>query len=390
MLNQQDEIMLFNTDKLNVHKLERSTDPLGIENIVDIVIPQYYNLKIIHSKKMVEHYSEKQVNKYHFHHNQKKHHHNVKTVDDIIKTANSAVNKSAPNQKSKEKVKTINDSNSDDESHLVVATDLVLPPVIETKELELTEIVTIETKNDLSPSEIQEVQDKSFVELNIHEPIQNQNISSQKPTKKKPKIKKAKKESFESVKQTEPNLVEEQSLVFLLKTFGKIKTTVDILLEKKELAKAQTVLNNQQEDIQSEQLLKESKSIEKETEKVKPNLGKVFTTVENLIKDKKNKTFENKNLDKLAVLNPIVQESPKKENSRLARLKAIEKAPPGTIIVGLKDVKTNNQEQKIKKVDFTKPKKKQIDKSKFKKDLEIEETKELKITMYDILDKDKK
>lgn len=71
------------------------------------------------------------------------------------------------------------------------------------------------------------------------------------------------------------------------------------------------------------------------------------------------------------------------------RLKAIEKAPPGTIIVGLKNVKTNNQQQTMQKVDFTKPKK-QIDKNKFKKYLEIEETKELELIMHDFLDKDKK
>lgn len=43
----------------------------------------------------------------------------------------------------------------------------------------------------------------------------------------------------------------------------------------------------------------------------------------------------------------------------------------------------------MQKVDFTKPKK-QIDKNKFKKDLEIEETKELELIMHDFLDKDKK
>ncbi|WP_419335268.1 DNA topoisomerase IV subunit A [Spiroplasma endosymbiont of Sarcophaga variegata] len=189
MLNQQDEIMLFNTDKLNVHKLERSTDPLGVENIVDILIPQYYNLKIIHSRKMVEHHSEKPAKSHLFHHDQKKQHHNVKPVDDITKTVNSTVNKSAPDQKSKEKTNSLNDSNNDDETDPVVKANLVLEPIepiIEPKEVGSAPIELVETKVDLITNEIQKQQEKPSAELKITEPIQK-HITTQKAKKKKRK-----------------------------------------------------------------------------------------------------------------------------------------------------------------------------------------------------------
>lgn len=54
MLNQNDEIEVFSTDKMPVHKLVTANHTLGFENIVDIVIPHYYNLKLIPSKKGLE------------------------------------------------------------------------------------------------------------------------------------------------------------------------------------------------------------------------------------------------------------------------------------------------------------------------------------------------
>ncbi|WHQ36520.1 DNA topoisomerase IV subunit A [Spiroplasma sp. SV19] len=289
MLNQQDEIILFNTDKLMVHKLERTTDPLGFENIVDIVIPQYYNLKIIHSKKMGDHHSEKPTKSHHFHHEHKKQQHNVKTVDNIgNKAVNSAVNKSAPAQKSKEKSKTLNDSNSDDESHLVVETNLVLAPVTVAKELVLEEIGSSEAKNDSIINDIQEKQTDPVSKLENNKPMQKKKATKQNPTKKKPmqkkpEVKQTAKEPSKVINQIEPILAEEQSSSFLLKTFGKVKTTVDILLEKKELAKAQMTLQKQQKEEQNSQA-KEDKLVQNETQQIKPNLGKVITTVETLIK----------------------------------------------------------------------------------------------------------
>ncbi|PWF96679.1 DNA topoisomerase IV subunit A [Spiroplasma poulsonii] len=302
MLNQQDEIMLFNTDKLNVHKLERSTDPLGVENIVDIVIPQYYNLKIIHSRKMVEHHSEKPAKSHLFHYDQKKQHHNVKPVDDITKTVNSTVNKSAPDQKSKEKTNSLNDSNNDDETDLVVKANLVLEPIesiIEPKEVGSAPIELVEIKVDLITNEIQKQQEKPSAELKITEPIQK-HITTQKAKKKKRKVKQMPEAPLESVKKTTPIIVEEPLSSFSLKTFGKVKTTVDILLEKKELAKVQRALKEQAENNHPV----ENKPVQNVTQKAKPNLGKVVTTVETLIKDKKIKTSENKNFNKLSPTPP--------------------------------------------------------------------------------------
>ncbi|WP_374696212.1 DNA topoisomerase IV subunit A [Spiroplasma endosymbiont of Polydrusus formosus] len=54
MLNQSDKIELFNTDKIVVHRLIMANHVLGFENIVDIVIPRYYDLKVIPSKKSLE------------------------------------------------------------------------------------------------------------------------------------------------------------------------------------------------------------------------------------------------------------------------------------------------------------------------------------------------
>lgn len=184
MLNQNDEIVLFNTDKLNVHKLERSTDLLGFENIVDIVIPQYYNLKIIHSKKMVEHHSEKPAKNHLFHHDQKNQHYNVKTVDDITKTVNFAVNKSAPDQKSKEKTNSLNDSNNDDESDLIVKINPILPPLIEEKKEEPVQITPVETNLVLTTNDIQISQEEPVTELKPNELKQKKNITKQKPVQK--------------------------------------------------------------------------------------------------------------------------------------------------------------------------------------------------------------
>ncbi|WP_233485589.1 hypothetical protein [Spiroplasma sp. ChiS] len=79
-----------------------------------------------------------------------------------------------------------------------------------------------------------------------------------------------------------------------------------------------------------------------------------------------------------------------KVKSRTEWLKAIEQAPAGTIKVGLRNVTSNNHEQTMQRVDFKEIKNKSVTKAKFKKDLAIDETKELQLTIHDILDKSKK
>ncbi|WP_241568816.1 hypothetical protein [Spiroplasma endosymbiont of Megaselia nigra] len=174
---------------------------------------------------------------------------------------------------------------------------------------------------------------------------------------------------------------QEPSPLFVRKTFGKVKTTADMLIEKKQreqakvaLVKAQAQQNNQQKNI---------KPTVPSFDEEKPSFEKVVTTVETLLKNRQqqiNFEFNNSEKDK-----PII-----KAKSRTEWLKAIEQAPTGTIKVGLRNVSSNNHEQTMQKVDFKQIKNKRITKANFKKDLAIDETKELQLTIHDILDKSKK
>lgn len=47
LLNQNDEIELFNINKMDINKLVAANNVLSFKNIIDIVIPNYYDLKII-------------------------------------------------------------------------------------------------------------------------------------------------------------------------------------------------------------------------------------------------------------------------------------------------------------------------------------------------------
>ncbi len=64
-----------------------------------------------------------------------------------------------------------------------------------------------------------------------------------------------------------------------------------------------------------------------------------------------------------------------KAKSRTEWLKEIEKAPSGTIEIGLRNVSSNNNEQTMQKVNFKQIKNKIVTKNKFKKDLAIEKQK---------------
>lgn len=173
--------------------------------------------------------------------------------------------------------------------------------------------------------------------------------------------------------------------LFVYKTFGKVKTTADMLIEKKQreqakvaLVKAKAQQNNQQKNI---------KLTVPSFKEEKPAFGKVVTTVETLLKNRKqqiNFEFNNSEKDKPKDKNII------KAKSRTEWLKAIEQDPAGTIKVGLRNVSSNNHEQIMQKVDFKQIKNKRVTKAKFKKDLAIDETKELQLTIHDILDKSKK
>ncbi|WP_342256545.1 hypothetical protein [Spiroplasma endosymbiont of Poecilobothrus nobilitatus] len=120
---------------------------------------------------------------------------------------------------------------------------------------------------------------------------------------------------------------------------------------------------------------------------VRKTFGKAVTTVETLLKNRQqqiNFEFNNSEKDKPKDKSII------KEKSRTKWLKEIEQAPAGTIKVGLRNVSSNNHEQTMQKVDFKQIKNKSVTKAKFKKDLAIDETKELQLTIHDILDKSKK
>ncbi|WP_425379402.1 DNA topoisomerase IV subunit A [Spiroplasma endosymbiont of Stenodema calcarata] len=388
MLNQQDEIVLFNTAKLRVHNLERGTDPLGFENIVDIVIPQYCNLKMIHSKKMGNNHQAKIQKKHQFQQEQKHQQHNVKTINNVMPTVNSFVNKTASEQKNQNKEKSSSDSNNDDESHLIVKPSLFSASNLAERKEELVSIS--ESNATVKPDSFEPEM------LPLEPPVQleikklQQRVKKQKNNKKQSKKTKEVKKAPVTGEPNKPLLIYEQgsSTPFAVKTFGKIKTTVDILIEKKELAKVQADLQQAQEQQQKDKLKNEPVVIIKQ--EPKPNITKGVTTVEVLLNEKKKKEAAKQAVPKVTTESLESQPSQEKDSPRTALLKAIEKAPPGKIILGLKDVKKPNQEQKIKKVTFKAPHKKVGNKTKFKKDLEIEETKELKLTMNDILDKSKK
>ncbi|WP_338955626.1 hypothetical protein [Spiroplasma endosymbiont of Polydrusus cervinus] len=178
----------------------------------------------------------------------------------------------------------------------------------------------------------------------------------------------------------------QQPTLFVRKTFGKIKTTADMLIEKKQREQAKVVLVKAQ--AQQNQPSKNEQITETFFHPTKPTFGKVVTTVEVLLKDKHQQQidfkFNNNEGYEETVTKPIV-----KAKSRTEWLKAIEQAPAGAIKVGLKNVNSNNHEQTLQRVNFNQMPKQGITK-KSKKDLAVEETKELQLTIHDILDKSKK
>ncbi len=159
-----------------------------------------------------------------------------------------------------------------------------------------------------------------------------------------------------------------------------------MLIEKKQREQAKVALIKAQ--AQQNQPSKNEQITETFFHPTKPTFGKVVTIVEVLLKDKHQQQidfkFNNNEGYEETVTRPIV-----KDKSRTEWLKAIEQAPAETIEVGLKNVNSNNHEQTLQRVDFNQIPKQGITK-KFKKNLAVEETKELQLTIHDILDKSKK
>lgn len=389
MLNQNDEIELFNTDKMAVHKLVTANHTLGFENIVDIVIPHYYDLKVIPSKKGLES-SSTAGKKHSFHHNEHDNANNIKPLIEVTQaTNNSVLNKTESSEKSYNQETITADNTNDEESDLKVKLALMIPPE-EIYQVEQV-IATAEpiTTLDHHPNSKKSI-NKNIVVKPRGEKMRQKNKNIKETKKKFRKEQQSKQQSEQPVTNVETSIIaapseQEPSPLFVRKTFGKVKTTVDMLIEKKQREQAKVALVKAQAQQNNHQ--KNRKLLVPSLPEEKPTFGKVVTTVETLLKNRQQKIdFEFNNSEKD---NPK-DKSTIKVKSRTEWLKAIEQAPAGTIKVGLRNVTSNNHEQTMQRVDFKEIKNKSVTKAKFKKDLAIDETKELQLTIHDILDKSKK
>lgn len=389
MLNQKDEIELFNTDKMAVHKLVTANHTLGFENIVDIVIPHYYDLKVIPSKKGLES-SSTAGKKHSFHHNEHDNANNIKPLIEVTQaTNNSVLNKTESSEKSYNQETITADNTNDEESDLKVKLALMIPPE-EIYQVEQV-IATAEpiTTLDHHPNSKKSI-NKNIVVKPRGEKMRQKNKNIKETKKKFRKEQQSKQQSEQPVTNVETSIIaapseQEPSPLFVRKTFGKVKTTVDMLIEKKQREQAKVALVKAQAQQNNHQ--KNRKLLVPSLPEEKPTFGKVVTTVETLLKNRQQKIdFEFNNSEKD---NPK-DKSTIKVKSRTEWLKAIEQAPAGTIKVGLRNVTSNNHEQTMQRVDFKEIKNKSVTKAKFKKDLAIDETKELQLTIHDILDKSKK
>ncbi|WP_425378918.1 DNA topoisomerase IV subunit A [Spiroplasma endosymbiont of Polydrusus pterygomalis] len=126
MLNQSDKIDLFNTDKMDVHKLVMANHVLRFENIVDIVIPQYYDLKVIPSKKSLE--NSNITGKKNANHHEHENTNSAKRIIEATNTPNNVpINKTVSDEKKYEQGTNPPDSNNDEESDLTVKLALMIP-----------------------------------------------------------------------------------------------------------------------------------------------------------------------------------------------------------------------------------------------------------------------
>ncbi|AGM26147.1 DNA topoisomerase IV subunit A [Spiroplasma syrphidicola EA-1] len=356
VLNANDEINVFKVDKLPVTGLALPAGEFELKNIVNAVIPTFYDLKQIPS------------------------------------VASPTVNPSEPKHPSQAGVKKAVAANQkQSKASVTPAKSSVSTPSKVASEKGAIKDQTSISKND---DEV-DLNPQNKIMINFNEPVKEDDTTISNSLSST--------QIVEEVKQEGKN---EDSVPSVPDVANKVKpqtvtTTVEKLLAKKEEQKQQVKsaesISPVSEVVKAPEIKEPVKAVSPTEFKLK-SFGKVTTTVEKLLAKKEEQKQQIKSAESISPVSEVVKEPEIKEPTKTVsptefKLKSFGKVT--TTVEKLVTKKTITSEipepEKLIKVDFTnkKPTNKKVDKTQFKNDLAIDETKELQITFDDLL-KEKK